>query len=254
MRTKLAALAAVTCSVSLALTGCSSKKSNNAGATTSATSSSASSTPTPTASVSAATEADLKKVVLQASDLPAGWTATPAPTQSAAESTSAIEGIARCLGVKAIPNDQVATVTSQSFVSTAGSQLTSSATSYKSEATVAAHTAMLANPKLESCVNTMIKSGLTQAGQLPAGATISTPVIKITPGHGSGPSNVVATVRASISMTMANQTVPIVVDIAVINGKTTEAQVSAIGLGAAVPADVQAAAVKAVANRVAALG
>lgn len=251
MRTKLAALAAVTCSVSLALAGCSSKKSN-AGATTSATSSSASASPSPTAS--AATEADLKKVVLQASDLPAGWTATPAPTQSSAESTSAIEDIARCLGVKAIPNDQVATVTSQSFVSTTGSQLSSGATSYKSEATVAAHTAMLSNPKLESCVNNLIKSGLTAGGQLPAGATITTPVIKITPGHGSGPSNVVATVRASISMTMANQTVPIVVDISVINGKTTEAQVSAVGLGAAVPADVQAAAVKAVADRVAALG
>ena len=191
--------------------------------------------------------------MLQPSDLPAGWKATPAaPDPSSAADDAAIVAFLACLGgpntARNTEGDAVAEAQSDDFT-LGDANVSSSATSYRSQSAVDPVTAVLHSPKLPSCYEQMAKTVL--AAEMPTGAAIKSASIKITPGSAGGPANVVASGTATIKLSAYGQQVPVYVTIAFITGPLTEAEVDTVGIGAPVPASVVNALVASVATRAA---
>jgi hypothetical protein len=169
---------------------------------------------------SSAGSAKLTAIVLQPSDLPAGWTATPhqADPDDAADQAALVA----CVGGTNTDPDKTAEVDSSDF-SLNDASISSNATSYKSQSDLDADTALIHNPKISTCYQQLIK---TQAAtSLPAGSTITAITLTITPGPGGGPSNVVGTGTGSITVTSGAATIPIYVSVAFITGPLIEAEV-----------------------------
>ena len=108
---------------------------------------------------------------------------------------------------------------------------------------------MLHSSKLSGCFEQMIKKQL--ASSLPAGSTIESTSINITPGSGGGPSNVVATGTGTIKVKASGQEVAVYLTVAFITGPLIEAEVDAQNVGSPVPASVMNSLVSTVATRAA---
>jgi hypothetical protein len=226
----LARVCAVGCGVVL-LAGCSSSSSK--------TTSTASNNPTPSSSSSPAVPAtpaslaQLQKIVLQTAELPASWKGTP---YKADPTDSAIQGaLVRCVGVRNTDAEKVFTAHSPGF--TLGDvSISSSAASYRSQSDIDNDVAMMKSPKLSPCYEQLVRERLPAT--LPAGATIDSVSLKFTPGSAGGPSNVVATGKGIIKVTVNGKQVAIYQSIAFITGPLIEAQVVTGSFGVPVPASM----------------
>ncbi|HEY7263147.1 MAG TPA: hypothetical protein VH589_16875 [Trebonia sp.] len=220
------------------LAACSSSSSSPSTSNTSAAASTPAATP--------ASLAHLKTIVLQSADLPSGWKGTPhQPDQNEAADNAAM---AQCIGARNTDGDKFADANSDDFAS-GNASISSSATSYKSQTDLTSDVQMLHSSKLSSCFEQMIKKQL--ASSLPAGSTIESASINITPGSGGGPSNVVATGTGTIKVKVSGQEVSVYLTVAFITGPLIEAEVDAQNVGSPVPSSVVNPLVSTVATRAA---
>jgi hypothetical protein len=176
--------------------------------------------------VAPATLSQLKQIVLRSADLPRGWKGTPHQADSSTPGEDA--AMYKCLGVRNTEGDKVAEADSNDF-SLGSETISSSASSYRSQSDLDADVAMLHNPKVPTCLGQELTKEL--ATTLPAGATIQSTSIKITPGSAGGPANVVATGTVAIKVEANGQEIPLYMTIAFITGPLIEAEVDAVNLG-----------------------
>lgn len=249
--------------VLLLTAGCGGSSSNSSGggspsgSSPSGTTSTASSGSTPTVSASAptaspsptvtpATVAQLKKIVLRATDLPRGWKAVPAEVNDDDDSQAELM---RCIGAKNTDDDQVAIAHSADYT-LGDAVISSSASSYKSQSALDSDLAVLKSPKLVPCFRRLLTKEL--AGSLPEGATLGTVSVKFTPGPGTGPENVAGAGQATVPITVEGQDVKVYVSFVYLTGPLMEVEIDAENVGAPVPAAVLQSAIEAVAERAAA--
>jgi len=188
----------------------------------------------------------LKKIVLQPADLPAGWKGTAYqadPNDSANDAA-----LMRCVGARDTDGDKVAEANSDNF-GLGNASISSSATSYRSQSDLDSDVTTLHSPKLSTCFGQMMKKQL--AASLPAGATTESASIKITPGSAGGPANVVATGTGTIKVRLDGQQVSVYLTVAFITGPLIESELDAENVGTPVPASVMNPLVATVATRAA---
>jgi len=199
--------------------------------------------------VSAATPASLsqlKKIVLQPADLPSRWKGTPYQPDPNDSANNA--ALLKCVGARNTDSDKVAEAHSDDFA-LGDASISSSAASYRSQSDLDADVAMLHKPKLSPCFEQLMKKQLAAA--LPAGATIESASIKISPGSAGGPANVAATGTGSIKVRANGQQVQVYLTVAFITGPLIEAEVDTENVGTPVPASVVKPLVATVATRAA---
>jgi hypothetical protein len=186
----------------------------------------------------------LKKIVLQPGDLPAGWKGTPyqPDPRDAANQAAMVD----CVGARNTDSDKVAEAHSDDFA-LGDASIHSSATSYRSQSDLDTDVAILHSPKVSSCYDHLVKTQL--AASLPAGTTIESASIKITPGSTGGAANVVATGAGTVDVSLGGQHVSLYLTAAFIVGPLIQAEVDAENVGTPVPASVVNAMVATVANR-----
>ena len=235
---------AIGCGVVL-LVACTSSSSKNA-ATPSGSPPASSSGSARASSAVPASLSRLKKIVLQPADLPAGWKGTPYrpdPRDSANRAA-----MVNCVGARNTESDKAAEAHSDDFA-LGDASIHSSASSYRSPSDVDTDVAILLSPKASSCYDQLVKTQL--AASLPAGTTIESESIKITPGSAGGPANVVATAAGTVNVSSGGQHIPLYLTSAFIKGPLIQAEVDAENVGIAVPASVVNAMVATVADRAA---
>jgi hypothetical protein len=194
-----------------------------------------------------ATAAQLRKIVLQAADMP-GWKASPPDDSSDAPDSEQAELVA-CVGAQNTDADQIADIESENF-GLGGAQISSSATSYAFQSDLDSDLTVLESPEFVPCISRQLKRDLAVA--IPAGGRMGTLSAKFTPGSGAGPANVAGTLSASVPITANGQQDVFYIDYVYLTGSFIAAEVDGENLGAPVPATAMRAAVRAVATRVAA--
>jgi len=195
------------------LVACSSSASTDA-STDSGSQSASSSSPSSASTAKPASLSELKKIVLQPTDLPAGWKGTP--YQPDPHDAAYQAAMVRCVGARNTDSDKVAEAHSDDY-ELGDASISSSATSYRSQSDIYTDVAILHSPKLSTCYDQLVKSQL--AASLPAGAAIESASIKITPGSAGGPVNVVATGTGTIKVSLGGQRVPVYLTVAFITGR-----------------------------------
>jgi hypothetical protein len=223
------------------LAACSSAGSSDAKASTG----SAKPTASPSPTVTPATVAQLRKIVLQATDLPPGWKRSPVASD---DGTNSNEDLAACVGAKNTDADQIASVDSDDY-DLGNAEISASASSYKSQSDLATDIAIIKSPKFLSCTTQGLKQEL--ATSMPKGTTVGAVSLKFTAGPGRGPANVVGSGSMSMPVIGNAGKMTVYVDFVYLTGPLIEAEVDAENLGAPVPASVLQAAVQAVASRAA---
>jgi len=239
------AVCAVACS-GVVLAACSSSSS-----TTSSTSGLGppASTSTPEASSSSAAPASLSQlrtIVLHAADLPSGWKGTPYRSDPNDAANQA--ALVSCVGARNTAGDKIAEAHSDDFA-LGDATISSSASSYRSQSDLETDVAILHSPKLPPCYDQLIRKQL--ATSLPAGTTIESESIKITPTSAGGPANVVATGTGTIAVSVNGQHVPVYLTVAFIIGPLIQAEVDTENVGTPVPQSVVTSVVATVAARAA---
>jgi hypothetical protein len=204
------------------------------------------SSPTTSAAPTPAPRSALKKIVLQTADLPPSWKSTPyqADPSDAADQADLV----KCVGGRNTDKDAVADVNSDDFA-LGDATVSSSATSYWAQSDLDADVAIAHSPKLSSCYDQLAKKQL--ASSLPAGATIESASMKITPGSAGGPANVIATGAGTIKVSVNGQHVAVYATVAFITGPLIEAEVDTENVGAPVSTSLVQSLVAAVAGRAA---
>jgi hypothetical protein len=232
----------------VALTACGGSSGSSAKSTTTGSSGTRTSTLTasPSPTVTPVTVAQLRKIVLQPTDLP-GWKASP-PDDSSDSPDSEEADLMACVGAKSTVADQIANVESDNF-DLGDAELSASATSYKSQSDLNNDVAVLKSPKFLPCATQQFKQDLATAA--PAGGKVGTVSVRFTPGPGTGPANVAGSGRATVPLTVNGQQAMIYIDFVYLTGPLIEAEVDAENIGAPIPAAVLQSAVKAVATRAA---
>lgn len=188
----------------------------------------------------------LKKLVLQPTDLPAGWKGTPPEADSGSD--SADQAMGKCVGGRDTDKDMVAEADSDDFAM-GPNTISSSTSSYKSKDDIDSDVQMLHSPRLEPCLVQLVKTGI--ASSLPAGAKVESASMKITPGAGGGPSNVVASGAGQVKVSANGQQTTVYLNIVFITGPLIEADLDIETVGAPLPAAMLKTLVATVANRTA---
>ena len=233
------------CVVAL-LAGCGSTSSKTTTSTAAGSLTPSSSSPTSAApSASPASESQLAKIALQPSDLPADW--TPTPYEAEPGDTAAQAAVLRCLGLLSTASDQVAEA--HSVFTLGDATVSSSARSYRSQSAVDANVAALHSSKASPCLEQQVKQLLPP--QLPAGATLESVSVKITPGSASDPANVVATGGGTVKISVGGQHAVVYLRVAYITGPLILAEVDAENVDIPAPAPQWESLVSAVADRAA---
>jgi hypothetical protein len=190
--------------------------------------------------------ARLTAIALQPTDLSADWVSTayvPDPN-SAAENAA----LARCVGGRDTYADQTGDAHSPDY-SLGNATISSDASSFQSQADIAADVAIIKSPKISGCYEQLAHAQLLAS--LPAGSTINTQSILITPGAAGGPSNVVATGVGKFNVTVGGALNDLFINVAFITGPLTEAEIDFANVGSPVPASIQAALIAKIAARAA---
>jgi hypothetical protein len=232
---------ALTCAAGLGvvlLAGC--------GTSTPATTSTAIDTPIP--SVTPATVPQLNSIMLRATDLPVGWEAAPYKADPNAAAIDAT--MSKCVGVRNTDGDKVAAAHSGTFT-LGDARVSSSVASYRSQSDLDVDTAILHSPKLSLCFQRQLKRQI--ATSLPAGETIESASLHITPGSAGGPSNVLGAGTGKVTVGANGQRVTFYVSIAFIIGPLIEAEVDSFNVGTPVPSAVLRSLAAFVATRAATL-
>ena len=185
--------------------------------------------------------------MLQATDLPVGWTSEP-PDQSDSANDPEQAALVRCVGGTDTSAHEVANVDSNSYLS-GTSSIRSSASRYRSKSDIAADVALLRRPQIAPCFRALLKHDLTK--NPPPGTKIGTVAVQVTPGAGGGPGNVAATLLATITFTASGRTVTLFQNSAFITGPLVEAEVDFSALGKPVPQALRTRLIAAVAGRAA---
>jgi hypothetical protein len=230
------------------LAGCagSSGSSNAKGASDPVGVSSSKPAASPSPTVTPATKAQLRKLVLQATDLP-GWKASPSDNSDNSPDQDQAEFVA-CMGAKNTDPDQVATVDSDNY-DLGNAEFSSSASSYKSQSDLDTDAAMLKSPKYVPCMTKQLQKVL--ATSMPDGAKLGTVSVKITPGPGTGPANVAGSGSATVPVSGPAGQLTVYLDFVYLTGPLIEAEVDAENIGAPVPAAVLQSVVEKLATRTA---
>jgi hypothetical protein len=189
----------------------------------------------------------LKAIVVQQSDVPSGYAGQAADTTSSDDDATEAQ-IVSCVGATGVnPADKVDEQHSDDFVKDPLT-ISSDATSYASQAAADAVVSVVQNPKAQSCFQTLLQQQVAASG-----GSVQSANITITPGAPSGaPSNVVALLTGSITVTAQGQQATINVWEAFIKGRQVLATVSGEALGAQVDTSVVQQVAGAVAQRAAA--
>jgi hypothetical protein len=160
-------------------------------------------------------------MLLKRADFPAGWTSTPyqADPQDAADQAA----LTQCVGARNTDNEKITEKNSPDFGYNDAS-VSSSASSYRSQADIDDDVAMLHSSKISTCYEQLAK---TQIGtSLNAGESVDAVSFKMTPGSSGGPSNIVATGSGSVTLSsVASGKVTVYISVAFITGPLTEAEV-----------------------------
>ncbi len=246
-RTLLIAAAAVLVAVSLtACSGSAKTAASSAASTTAAATSAGSTTSTSSSPTTAATSAQLAALVLQASEVPTGYTGTPyqaSPTDAADHAA-----FAACAGVPDSAPHQVAEVHSADFAKSNAS-ISSQATSFASQSDVDSDVSALTGSKAQSCFKSLLTAQVKSG--LPAGTTVGDLQVAVTPGPRGGPANLVAFATAKVTVTRGGTSTPVYVDAAFLKGPQIEAEVDFQNVGAEFDSTIGQALVEKVAARVA---
>ena len=174
-----------------------------------------------------ATLSQLKQIVLRPADLPPGWKGTPYQADSSASAEDAT--LYKCLGVRDIDGDQVAEADSEDFAR-GNATISSTASSYRSQSDMDFIVAALHNPKVSPCLGQTLTKEL--ATSLPAGATVQSASVKITPGSAGGPANVIATGTGIIKVEASGQELTFDMTETIMTGPLIEAEVDTVNVGA----------------------
>jgi len=242
-RTGRVATALVVATLLSVSTACSSSKSSSG--TPAVTPSSSAAPSSPSSAASTPSTAALTAIVVQPSDLPAGWTskaAEPDPDEAADQAA-----LVSCIGGRDTSPDKIAEAPSPDY-SQGNATISSSVKAFKSQDDVTADTQLLASPKINDCFASLIKTQLTRQA---AGATINSVQVAFTPGSGGGPSNVVGTAAGRIALTAQGQSAVAYLDSAFMTGPALEAEVDFENLGGPVPTALRTAVIAKVATRLA---
>lgn len=201
--------------------------------------------PTSGGSGSPPSEAALKAMVLQQSDLPSGWTGTayePDPTDAKNKAQ-----FAQCTGHRNTEPDKVTEVHSDDYNS-GPSQLSSQATSYSSADAIAEDTAAMQSPKATSCYEQLAKTEIPAS--LPAGMKVERLTVKISKPAPGDPSNLIAWGDATVVVSQDGQQTTVYTAAAFIVGQLVEAEVDFTNVGSPIPASVRQQLATLVADRV----
>jgi hypothetical protein len=233
-------IAAGGCSSSTVKTTSSSSASRSAAAETSSAS---------TASTKPGTggSAKLSDIVLQPTDLPTGWDATPSssdPQQEAADQAALVQ----CVGGRNTFPDRTGEVDSPDF-SLDGASISSNAASYKSQADLDADIALIKSPKASACFEKLVNAQLSDG--LDPGESVGPLSLTITPGSAGGPSNVAGTGTGTVTIVDSGQQIPVYLEVAFITGPLIEAEVTIATPSQPMPAAMLASLIGTVATRAA---
>jgi len=214
--------------VALSSCGSSSSKTNaSSSATTASPAASAPSTTTTTAAAAGDVTADTakaKQINLQLSDLPSGWTSSPASPKSAQDQADDVK-TASCLGIP--PPSQTHTVDIDSDDFSSGNLSISSNVTFARTADAARQElAAYSGSKVTSCLTQSLQDSMARDAN---GATVSnlsvTPATKPSGGDGGFAYHVTATVMAQ------GQQVQLTVDVLAVLVGRAELNVSSFGIG-----------------------
>lgn len=197
----------------------------------------------------------LAAINVQPGELPKTW--QPIPYKPDAASAANQAAIVTCVGGTNTAAHRTGEAHSPEY-KLGNATVSSDAESFASQADVAADIALLHSPKIDACYETLLRAEIQTT--LPAGATIKTVSIKIVPGPGTAPQNVVATGTGVINLTVgSNTTAPttaavttsIYITVSFISGPLTEAEVDTQSVGRPLPPTIAAGLTTAVASRAA---
>jgi hypothetical protein len=184
--------------------------------------------------------------VLQAADLPAGYTSTPRsddPSDDAAQQRKLVA----CIGSGSDTSaDRVDRFDSPRFA-LGQTQISSDVTRWKSQNDVDANVALLNQPRTNICYQQQLREQLST--QLPTGTKVDRFDVRISPSSAAG-GNVVARAKGTIAVTTSNgQHTTIELGAAFVTGRQITGTVEWVGIGQSVPTATVQAAVRAVADR-----
>lgn len=191
-------------------------------------------------------QARLTAITLQRGDLPASWKAAPYASNPADAANQAM--LVACVGAKNTAPDKTGDAHSPTF-SQGPAVISSSATSFRFQADVNADVAILHNPKINSCYQTLARRQLTSS--LPAGTTITGLTLAITPGAGQLPSNVVATGAGQVGITASGKSATIYLNVAFITGPRIGAEIDFTSVGQPIASAMRTSLITNVAGRAA---
>lgn len=262
LRRGLALLAAATAATALA--ACSSSKGTPSASNppTAGTTGTGAGTPT-TAAATGATQSGstqtggapdkqaLSAMLLQPSDLPAGWTAS-APSPNSPTDSAVQAQFAQCVGIRSTEPDKVAESDSSDF-GNQNASISSSASSYSSPDDVTTDISAFDNTaKASQCMKTLAQTAMESS--LPPNTTIDKVDLKIDRQPSGAPSNMVAQLAATITVTSSGTTLPVYLHIDYVAGKQIEADVDFENVGTPIDTTLESQLVQVVAQRVAAAG
>jgi hypothetical protein len=198
-----------------------------------------SATATPTAS--GADGARLSSIVVQQSDLPAGWAAKPFVPNPASSAQQA--AVLTCAGAPDTSVDKTGEAHSANFTS-GNSQVSAHAASYAQASDVAAQVALIQSPAISDCYGELLRSQIAGSGTEVDGVSVV-----VTPGNGPGPTNIIGTATGTAHITSKGQPTTFYLSAAFITGPMTVAEVDAESVGAPIDPNVLASLYIAVATR-----
>ncbi len=217
-----------------------------------ASSSATSTTPTAPSSTPDAPPAgtaQLTAINLTAADLPADWTSSPSDSDSDSGDDQDQAALVACVGGTNTDPDKVTEVDSPDF-SMNDADVSSSATSYKSQSDIDADVALINSPKISACYQQLLKSEVGTS--LDPGSTVDAVALNITSGSSGGPNNVVGTINGTITVTDSGQQITLYLAVAFITGPKIEAEVDFESPDQPISATLFGSLVNAVATRAAA--
>jgi len=112
---------------------------------------------------------------------------------------------------------------------------------------VTSDTAIVKSPKMSACYSKLAADEI--GGSLPAGSTLNSASVVVTPGSAGGPANVVATGAGKVEVTANGEVDDLYVNVAFITGPSIEAEIDFTNLAAPVPASLRAALIAKIAAR-----
>ena len=185
----------------------------------------------------AADQKSAASINIKQSDFPAGWEGSP-PSKNNTAATGEVARLFSCIGIQDPAKDQSAQAFSDTF-SQGGQSTASSQVRFTQKASDASTDfKAIAGPKTPGCIEQTFQQAVSTLIPANAGATFTgLKVDKRTVPKANGVN--AAGYRATLTVTVAGQQIPVTADLAFVQKGRAEGTVSFIGPVRAVPDDVQ---------------